>query len=421
MPQEMVELIEGLALRRPPPRIVEVYRSAVNVAAERDWPTPSYAVVRRIVLGLDRGLLALAHHDPDVYRDEFELVLRRESAHPNDIWQADHTELDVMVLDEADAPVRPWLTAILDDHSRAIAGYTVFLGDPSAMQTALALRQAVWRKADPAWQVCGLPAVLYSDHGGDFTSDHIAQVCADVKVQLVHSTPGKPRGRGKVERLFGTITTELLPTLPGHIPPGSHGKPVTEPVLTLSQLDAAVGRYIVDTYHQRVHPETGQTPAARWVAGDWLPRMPDSLEALDLLLLTMATPRKVQRDGIHCHGLRYFSLTLAAYIGEPVTVRYDPRDLAEIRVYHRGAFLCRAVSPELAAASVSMKDLQAARNQRRRELRQQLTARRSLVDLLTHPDPHVISPPRAGTVDTVDGPTDSGSPRGRRLKIYRED
>jgi len=146
--------------------------------------------------------------------------------------------------------------------------------------------------------------------------------------------------------------------------------------------------------------------------------MPDSLEALDLLLLTMATPRKVQRDGIHCHGLRYFSLTLAAYIGEPVTVRYDPRDLAEIRVYHHDAFLCRAVSPELAAASVSMKDLQAARNQRRRELRQQLTARRSLVDLLTHPDRAPASPPGAGTGDT---PTDPGSPRGRRLKIYRED
>jgi len=38
----------------------------------------------------------LAHHGPDVYRDDFELVLRRESAHANDIWQADHTELDVM-------------------------------------------------------------------------------------------------------------------------------------------------------------------------------------------------------------------------------------------------------------------------------------------------------------------------------------
>jgi putative transposase len=145
-----------------------------------------------------------------------------------------------------------------------------------------------------------------------------------------------------VERLFGTITTELLPTLSGHMPLGNRGRPVTAPALTLSELDAAVGRYIGDDYHHRVHPETGQTPLARWSVGDWLPRMPDSLEALDLLLLTVVTPRKVQRDGIHCHGLRYFSITLAPYVGEPVTVRYDPRDLAEIRVYLRDKFLCRA-------------------------------------------------------------------------------
>ncbi len=107
------------------------------------------------------------------------------------------------------------------------------------------------------------------------------------------------------------------------------------------------------TYHQRSHPETGQAPAQRWAAGAWLPRMPDSLEVLDLLLQTVSTPRKVQRDGIHLHGLRYFSLTLAAYVGEPVTIRYDPRDLAEIRVYHHDSFLCRAVSPEIASATIS--------------------------------------------------------------------
>jgi len=119
-------------------------------------------------------------------------------------------------------------------------------------------------------------------------------------------------------------------------------------------------RYIVGTYHRRVHPETGQTPFDRWTAGDWLPRLPESLEELDLLLLTVSTPRKVQRDGIHCHGLRYFSITLAPYVGEPVTIRYDPRDLAEIRVYHHDEFLCRAVSPEIATVTVSMQDLQAA-------------------------------------------------------------
>ena len=93
---------------------------------------------------------------------------------------------------------------------------------------------------------------------------------------------------------------------------------------------------------------------------------------------------------------------------------YAPRDLAEIRVYHRREYLCRAVAPDIATATVSMKDLQAARNQRRRELRQHLTARRDLVDLLLHPAlepvPEPVSIPRA-----------SSSTPARRIKLYRED
>ena len=238
---DLVNLIEGMALRRPPPKIAQVHREAVRIAEERGWPAPSYPVVYRIIAGLDRGLVSLAHRGDAGYRNDFDLVVRRESANANDLWQADHTQLDVMVLDESDRPARPWLTVILDDKSRAVAGYTVFLGDPTALQTALALRQAIWRKADPAWPVCGLPAALYSDHGADFTSDHIAQVCIDVKVQLIHSTPGVPRGRGKIERFFGTITTELLPTLPGHIPPHNFGQPVTPPTMALSELTPRSG------------------------------------------------------------------------------------------------------------------------------------------------------------------------------------
>jgi len=29
-----------------------------------------------------------------------------------------------------------------------------------AVNTALALRQAIWRKEDPRWKVCGIPEVL---------------------------------------------------------------------------------------------------------------------------------------------------------------------------------------------------------------------------------------------------------------------
>jgi putative transposase len=69
--------------------------------------------------------------------------------------------------------------------------------------------------------------------------------------------------------------------------------------------------------------------------------MLESLEQLDLLLVQVAKRRQVRRDGIRFAGLRYISTTLAAYIGESVTLRIDPRDLGEVRVFHRGRFLYR--------------------------------------------------------------------------------
>lgn len=76
-------------------------------------------------------------------------------------------------------------------------------------------------------------------------------------------------------------------------------------------------------------------------------RLPDTLEQLDELLLTVQAPRKVQRDGIRFQGLRYISPTLASYVGETVTIRYDPRDISEIRVSHRDNFVCKAINPPI--------------------------------------------------------------------------
>jgi transposase InsO family protein len=62
------------------------------------------------------------------YRDRFELVYRRTASRANGQWQCDHTELDIEIVDAAGARARPWLTVVLDDYSRAVAGYTVFTG-----------------------------------------------------------------------------------------------------------------------------------------------------------------------------------------------------------------------------------------------------------------------------------------------------
>lgn len=306
---EIVTFIERLALTRPRPSIATLHRLAVKEAGQLGRPAPSYASVRSIVQGLDPALVTLALEGPVAYRDRYELVLRRRAERPNATWQVDHTELDILILGADGKPERPWMTSVIDDYSRAICGYIVFTGAPSAINTALALRQAIWRKSDPAWPMCGLPDVLHIDHGSDFTSRHIEYTAVALKIRLVYSIVGRPQGRGKVERFFGTVNTELLSALPGHLIAGA---PSPKPQLSLAELDEAIAGFVTE-YNERTHREIKQSPRDAWKGDGWLPRMPDSLDQLDGLLLTVSKNRIVQRDGIHFQGQRYLSPTLAPF------------------------------------------------------------------------------------------------------------
>ena len=102
---------------------------------------PSYATVHAIIRAIDPALMVLAHECAKSCAHGFELLHRREATRPNEIWQADHTQLDILVLDEAGAVVRPWLTVIIDDHSRAVAAYRISPNAQGALQTALALQR----------------------------------------------------------------------------------------------------------------------------------------------------------------------------------------------------------------------------------------------------------------------------------------
>ncbi|MFC4117511.1 Mu transposase C-terminal domain-containing protein [Nonomuraea zeae] len=448
-PEELVAFVEGLALRKPQPSAAKIHRQAESLARARDWPVPAYRTVAAIVADLDPALVMLGVEGAKKYREAYDLVFRREAAKPNEIWQADHTELDIWVIDDKGRPARPWLTVIEDDHSRAAAGYAVNLEAPSALTTALAFRQAIWRKSEPGWHVCGIPTVFHLDHGSDFTSAHLEQVMADLKVRPVFTLTGQPHGHGKVERFIGTVNLMCLPHLPGYAPRGTTDRK-GQAKLTLAELDAEIGRFLREVYNLRPHSETKMAPQARWEAGAFIPRMPDSLEQLDLLLRTVAKPRKIHPDGIHFLPLRYLDPVLAFYVTEQATIRYDPRDISEIRVYLRAPdggeeFLCRAICPELSDQTVSLKEITAARNARRKDLCGQLGSRSAVVDrlLAAHAEPLPASlaevglanwettaaPPGDGDLTTTDSsgngiPTHSGAdttpPRtdAPRLKRY---
>jgi putative transposase len=303
------------------------------------------------------------------------------------VFQADHCQLPILLQDGQGKCARPWLTVIEDDKSRAIAGYRLSWSAPSAIQTALTLRQAIWRKEDACWQVCGIPDVFYTDHGSDFTSVHLEQVGADLKMQLVFSQVGRPRGRGKIERFFQSVEQLLLEQLPGYAPkeawPRTGEKDQADVraggVLRLEELEQRFRKWLLEEYHRRAQKGQGKGPQERWEEGGFVPRMPESLEQLDLLLVHVARKRRVQQSGIAFEGSTYIDPTLAAYIGEEVQIRYDPLDLAELRVYFEDRFVCRAICPELSGQTVSLKEIEAARRARRKHLRGELESRETLV------------------------------------------
>jgi putative transposase len=400
--EKMREAIEGLALERPPLPATSIYRQVCSFADASGEPRPSYWMVYDLMRRLPANLVTLAHEGGKIYSETYDLVHRREASSPNAIWQADHSQLDILVLKEDGSVAMPWLTVVIDDHSRVIAGYYLAFDAPSSLRTSLALRQGIWRKQDPLWPVCGIPEVLYTDNGSDFTSHHLQQVAADLKMRLVFSLPGKPRGRGRIERFFRTLNEMFLCDLPGF---GRHSRSQTR--LTLPKLEEQLRAFLLTVYHRRPGAGGGTvSPLERWELGGFLPRMPESLEQLDLLLIQELRARKVRQDGIHFEGLRYLSTTLAAYVGEAVTIRFDPRDMGEIRVFHQDKFLCRAVAADLAGNAVPLRDILRARNRQRQELRSVVLDRQRAVDTLLEfkrgqilEEPHAKPPaPKPATV-----------------------
>ena len=154
---------------------------------------------------LPADLLTLAHRGTRAYSEIYDLVHRQEASKSNAIWQVDHAQLPIRLTREDGGAARPWLTVVIDDFSRAIAGYYPAFDPPSSLRTCQALRQAIWRKQDPLWQVCGIPDVLYTDNGSDFTSKRLEQVALALRIKPIFSTPGEPRERGRVERFFRTV------------------------------------------------------------------------------------------------------------------------------------------------------------------------------------------------------------------------
>jgi putative transposase len=230
---------------------------------------------------------------------------RFEAAAPNDRWTGDALHGPVVEGHKA------YLFAFLDDHSRAVPGYR-WAHSEDTVRLEAALRHGIAAR--------GIPASIYVDNGSAFVAAPLLRACAVLGIRLVHSRPGRPQGRGKIERFFRTVRDQFLVEVQAR---GVGG------LVELNRLFAA---WVETVYHRRAHSETGMAPLERYEAGG--PIALPSPASLHEAFLWSERRLVTKTATVSLHG-NTFEVD-AALVGRRVELVFDPFDLATVEVRFEG-------------------------------------------------------------------------------------
>jgi putative transposase len=112
---------------------------------------------------------------------------RFQADYPNELWTGDALHGPVV------GGKKAILFAFIDDCSRLVTGHRwSYSEDTLAAQAAL--RRGILAR--------GPPSTVYLDNGSPFVSRQLLRALAVLGVRLVNSRPGRPEGRGKIERFL---------------------------------------------------------------------------------------------------------------------------------------------------------------------------------------------------------------------------
>ena len=245
---------------------------------------------------------------------------RFEAAAPNDRWTGDALHGPVV------AGRKTYLFAFIDDHSRVLTGYRWGMSEDT-LHLAAALRAGLSSR--------GIPQVAYLDNGSAMVSKQLLRALAILGIQLVHSRPGQPAGRGKIERFFRTVRDQFLVELAA---PGALAK-----VDGLAGLNELFTAWVETVYHQRVHSETQQAPLDRFTAIE-APVLPDP-ETLHEAFLWSERRLVAKTATVSLHGNIYE--VDAALVGRRVELVFDPFDLSELSVRYQGRDMGTAIGHQI--------------------------------------------------------------------------
>lgn len=324
---------------------------------------PSYSSFRRkIEYSVMEYEKILGREGEKAFRDRCAPFIRRtyDDMQSNEWWIADNHTFDVMVRDKDGKIHRPYLTAYMDARSGIFTGYYVTY-NPSSEATLIALRRGI-RKY-------GIPENIYVDNGREFLTFDIGGLGHRKKKpkdgKEVYIPPGVferlgikmtnaivRNAKAKIierrfldvkndfSRLFNTFTGGTVVEKPERL------KTVLKKdrIYTDEEFEQMVENIItwyfnMESYNGEVASDKGKVKMD--VFNEHLVKQRRaSDDELNLMLLRSSRLQKVGRRGVHLDiaggRIDYWNDDfLQLMFGKEVYFRYDPDDLASVRIYNK--------------------------------------------------------------------------------------
>lgn len=297
-------------------RSIDSETEAALVALKQEFP--NYSLVALLQVARQRKIIdarfgasrqsvyrLFARHGLNVVTPAVVDRRKFEAELPNDLWQSDCMHGPKVAA--KGVMKKTYLFAIIDDHSRLIPHAQFYLSETidsfrDCLLAALAKR--------------GLPRRLYVDNGSPYRTHQLRYGCAQLGIALLHSEPGVPEGRGKIERLFRSIRSQFLPLVEG--------------VSSLEQMNLRLGEWIDHDYHQRRHSATAMSPLQRYLAHLHAIR-PAPADLRDYFRIPAT--RKVDKDRTVSLNGRLYEAPVGL-IGRSVTLLYHQSDPSRVEVLH---------------------------------------------------------------------------------------
>jgi putative transposase len=346
------EVINTLYLSRQRISKASITREIRKRCKSAGLQAPSYNTVNLRISKLDPMLETRKRRGGDAARRLRAVAGETPApAGPLELVQMDHTNMDVIVVDETERePIgRPSLTLAIDVFTRCIIGMLLTLEAPSATSVGLCLTHAVSDKRAwlerlgldiEMWPMQGKPIIIYVDNGPEFHSEALKRGCEQYGIKLDYRPKGQPQFGGIIERVIGTamkMAHEVPGTTFSNTQDRGTYKSEARAILTLGELEKWLV-LAIGVYHKDVHESLFEPPTVAWSrSAQALVNSSVSDKQAFLINFLPIIRRRITRIGFVLDRIAYFGDCLKPWIAsrdrlEKFIIRRDPRDISRIWV-----------------------------------------------------------------------------------------